>query len=134
MKSKKITILILFFLLIINNVKSQSLTKTWYCTRSNTCFDLDSTSTCIRINEIYGYDECSRSRYKVKGNMLTIIMYNNQTVLGWQKDKTEFRIDKLTNDSLHLTLLKSKDFALLETLKMNVNDQLLFYFKTDGCK
>jgi hypothetical protein len=60
-------------------------------------------------------------------------MYNNQTILGWQKSKTEFRIDKLTNDSLHLTLIKTKDLALLETLNIKEKEQLIFFYKIDGC-
>ena len=133
MKSKSIIIVISFFLLFIHSLKSQSLSKIWYCSKSNLCFGIDSTSKCIRINENNGIDDCSRSRYERKGDMLIVKMYNNQTVFGWQKDKTEFRIDKLTNDSLYLTLIKSKDLALLETLNVNVKGQLVFFFKPGGC-
>lgn len=133
MKQTSTIILFSLFLLFNNNLKSQSLSKSWYCSKSNLCFYIDSTAKCIRINENNGIDDCSRSRYKREGNILVVIMYHNQTIFGWQKSKTEFRIDKLTNDSLHLTLIKTKDLALLETLNIKEQEQLLFFYKTNGC-
>ena len=60
-------------------------------------------------------------------------MYTNQTILGWEKEKTEFLIDKLTNNSLYLTLISSEDIGLLETMGMFINDQIVFDFVPDGC-
>ncbi len=133
MKSRSTTFLILFYLLTVNTIKSQSIAKTWFCAKSNLCFYIDSTAKCLSINENNGIEDCSRSKYKRNGNVLVVIIYNNQTIFGWQKSKTKFRIDKLTNDSLHLTLIKTKDLALLETLNIKEQEQLLFFYKKDGC-
>jgi len=133
MKSKSIITLLSSLLLFVNIVSSQALSKIWYCSANKMCLTIDSTAKCSRINENYGIEDCSRSRYKRKANILIDIMYNNQTILGWQKDKTVFRIDKLTNDSLHLTLIKTKDLAFFEMLSININEQLIFDFKYNGC-
>jgi len=61
-------------------------------------------------------------------------MFRNQTIFGWHKEKTKFRIDKLTNDTLKLTLISTKDLEMLESLGINIKDQLVFIFKSGSCQ
>ncbi len=133
MQVKPIITLILFFLFSTNLVQSQSLSKAWYCGKNKVCLTIDSTTKCFRVNDLYGVDNCKRTRYKRKGNVIIVKMYTNQTILGWEKEKTEFLIDKLTNNSLYLTLISSEDIGLLETMGMFINDQIVFDFVPDGC-
>ena len=60
----------------------------------------------------YDADECYRLKYKQKDSILTIYNYSNQRLLWWEKEKTVFKIDKLTSEETYLTLVKTEDSAM----------------------
>ena len=69
---------------------------------------MDTISKCFMIND--WNEDCERISFKLKNNKLKIIWKGKQRIfpLGWQKDIHWLSIDKLTNDSLVLTLLPDK--------------------------
>lgn len=58
--------------------------------------------------------------------------YNNQNFFRWTKDKYIFRIDKLTSDSLTLTLIKSTFPAMEEILGLPEINIPIQFISIDG--
>lgn len=102
-----ITILFLNLTLYVNG---QSISKPWYSEKKVICLTLDSNSNSCTINDF------DRMKFKKKENKLKITWSVKQTIFGWQKERYWFEINKLSDDSLKLTLLNNFDKALTEIL------------------
>lgn len=127
---------IISLLLIVSGYGySQSISKSWYSKNDVQCFTFDSVKQCLVMTYYYDTEECDRLKYKVKDSILTIYNYSNQRLLWWEKEKTVFRIDKLTSDELFLTLVKTEDAAMQEYLGLYEFEthQFKFTFCQNGC-
>jgi len=104
------------FLIISYKMKAQSLYKPWFSYENNICFTIDSSSNSIKINDFYDEKiyKKKRIKYKYQNEKLKIIWYSSQNLFGWKKDRYFLNVDKLTNDSLILTLLPNKYNSLDE--------------------
>lgn len=131
---KNLTI-ISFLLLFGSYGFSQTISNSWYSEEDVQCFTFDSVQQCLIMTYYYDAEECDRLKYKVKDNILTIYNYSNQRLLWWEKEKTVFRINKLTSNELHLTLISSEDLAMQEYLGLYENEthQFKFTFCQNGC-
>ena len=114
----KYPIILLSFFLTSLSSKGQSINHIWLSEDSLNRLEFDSVSktvsiACMYDNEYYkkiGF----RFNYRIVDNKLKIIWYNNQTLLGNQKETFWLTIDELTNESLSLTFLPMKENHLVE--------------------
>lgn len=81
-------------------VMAQNTEKHWYSEESNICMSIKKDSA--QINDI------ERLVIKEKGDKLKIQWFNNQTLLGWQKDIYYYEILLTSQDSLVIARLPNK--------------------------
>lgn len=123
------------------NIYGQSLSKTWQTVgeEPNAVIIFDSAYQCVTIcHDIEENAQCKKGEkritYKRKGNLIYMKWYNNQNFCCWTKDKYLFEINKLTNDTLTLTLLESSFPGMEELLGIgSTNTQIEFISIEDGC-
>lgn len=81
-------------------IMAQDTEKHWYSEESNICMSIKKDSA--QINNI------ERLVIKEKGDKLKVIWYNNQTLLGWQKEVYYYQILSTSQDSLIIARLPTK--------------------------
>lgn len=120
---------------VASQVKSQSIYTSWFSENSNICITLDSSNKCVTINEFYDKEECNRIKFKLKNNTLKLIWKTNQRIfpLGWEKDIYYFTINKLTKDTLDLTLKPYKSSYFIDDGFWEVGKKISFISKKQGC-
>ncbi len=137
MKSGRLNLnyLLIFVLsLFLLPVKAQmfSINKIWHSKEYNICLSFDSTSNEFRINAFYEKGS-KRIIYRKKGNKIKLIWKYNQRIFpfGWNKVVSWFVIENLTENTLTLTLLPSKNVILEDLFYDN---KTIEFISTTNCK
>ncbi len=137
---KKLIVILIVFV-VGQNFYGQTLSKTWQTVGNspNSVIIFDSIYQCVTIcYDIEENAQCKKKEkritYKRKTNLIYMKWYNNQNFCCWTKDKYIFSIDKLTNDSLTLTMLKSTFSGMEELLGVDsINIPIEFTAIEEGC-
>ncbi len=134
-------LIIISFLLVVGlKGFGQSLSKTWQSVNHPyVVLIFDSAYQCVSIcYNIEDNNQCEKGKkritYKKVDNLIYMKWYNNQNFCCWTSDKYTFSINKITEDSLSLTLLKSTFTGMEELLAIaSTNIPIEFIAIEDGC-
>ena len=90
-------------LLFSSNIEGQSINKTWLSSQ-NICLEFDSITCRLNVGNYYDSYKVGKQRfeYKVIDNKLKVIWYINQTIFGYQKETSWFKIYELSENKLIL--------------------------------
>jgi len=105
------------------NHSKPTICKNWYSEKENVCLTIQEKG----YSTINAYDKV---KIKVKGNKLKIATYYNRIALSGGKEISWLNIDRLTQDTLVLSLIEGKE--CIETM-MPIDDNIVFVSCLNGC-